>query len=57
MIPEEIGDPRPLIEQDDLDRDIAAIKAEIGADAYETAREAGQCLTLNEAVAFAADAK
>lgn len=49
----QIGDPRPRIEQADLDRDIAAIKARIGADAYETAHNAGRDLTLDEAVAFA----
>ena len=53
----EIGDPRPHIEQADLDRDIAAIKANIGADAYEAAYNAGQALTLEEAVAFASGGK
>ena len=52
-----IGDPRPRLEQTDLDRDIAAIKARIGDDAYETAYRAGQGLTLEEAVAFAARGK
>jgi non-specific serine/threonine protein kinase len=50
---EEIDDPRPRLEQADLDRDIAALKATIGADAYEMAYNAGQGLTLGEAVAFA----
>jgi hypothetical protein len=50
---EEIGDPRPRLEQADLDRDIAAIRATIGADAYETTYHAGQGLTLEEVVAFA----
>lgn len=49
----EIGDPRPRIEQADLDRDIAAIKAKIGVEAYETAYNSGRGLTLDEAVAFA----
>jgi tetratricopeptide (TPR) repeat protein len=48
-----IGDPRPRIEQKDLDRDIAAIKAKIGADPYETAHNSGQALSLDEAVGFA----
>lgn len=48
-----IGDPRPRLEQADLDRDIATIKARMGASAYETAYNAGQVLTLNEVVAFA----
>ena len=50
---QEIGDPRPRLEQADLDRDIAAIQANIGADTYETAYNAGRGLTLDEAVAFA----
>jgi hypothetical protein len=49
----EIGDPRPRIEEADVDQDIAALKAKIGADAYETAYGSGQKLTLEEAVAFA----
>jgi predicted ATPase/transcriptional regulator with XRE-family HTH domain len=49
-----IGDPRPRLEQADLDRDIAAIRATIGPGAYETAYHAGQELTFEEAVAFAA---
>jgi predicted ATPase len=56
-IRKEIGDPRPRIEQTDLDRDIAAIKAKIGAAAYETAYTAGQALTLNEAVVLASGGK
>jgi len=48
----EIGDPRPPIEQVDLDRDIVAIQAKIGA-AYERAYIAGQALTLDKAVALA----
>jgi tetratricopeptide (TPR) repeat protein len=54
---EEIGDLRPRIEQADLDRDIAAIKANIGADAYEAAYNAGRGLTLDEAVALASGGK
>jgi hypothetical protein len=49
----EIGDPRPRIEQTDLDRDIAAIKAKIGAAAYEIAYTTGQALCLDEVVALA----
>jgi hypothetical protein len=54
---QEIGDPRPRIEQEDLDRDIAAIKAKIGAAAYETALASGRHLNLDEAVAFASGEK
>jgi len=48
----EIGDPRPRIEQADLDRDIAAIKARIGSSAFEVAYDSGQGMTLDEAVAL-----
>jgi hypothetical protein len=54
---QEIGDPRPRIEQDELAQDIAAIKGKIGAAAYETAYTAGQALSLNEAVALASAGK
>jgi predicted ATPase len=54
---EEIGDPRPRIEQEDLDRDIAALKAKIGADVYETAYDSGRHLNLDEAVALASSGK
>jgi len=49
----EIGDPRPLIEQADLERDIAALKATLGPDAYETAYNSGQGMVLKEAVILA----
>jgi len=48
-----IGDPRPRIEQADLDRDIAAIKAKFGIPAYEVAYDSRQRMTLDEAVALA----
>jgi hypothetical protein len=50
---EEIDDPRPRIEQADLDHDIAALKAKIGADAYDVAYDSGWGMTLDEAVALA----
>lgn len=53
----EMGDPRPRLEQADLDRDIAVLKANIGADAYETAYNAGRSLALDDAVAFASGEK
>ena len=49
----EIGDLRPRIEQDDLDRDIAAVKAKIGSSAFEVAYDSGRKMTLNAAVALA----
>jgi hypothetical protein len=50
---ERIGDPRPRLEQADLDRDIGTIKARIGANAYEAAYYAGRGLTVEEAVTLA----
>ncbi len=49
----ELGDPRPRIEQADLDLDIASIKAKIGASAFELACAAGQGMTLDEVAALA----
>ena len=43
--------------QADLDEDNAAIKAKLGVDAYETAYDSGQRLTLDEAVVIAAGRK
>jgi tetratricopeptide (TPR) repeat protein len=51
----EIGDPRQRLQQDELDRDIAAILAKIGSPAYKDAYAAGQELTLDEAVQYALD--
>jgi len=49
----EIGDPRQRLQQDELDRDIAAILAKIGSPAYKDAYAAGQEMTLDEAVQYA----
>ena len=49
----EMGDPRPRIEQADLDRDAASIKGKIGAAAYQDAYDSGQGMTLDEIVTFA----
>ena len=49
----EIGDLRPRIEQADLDRDIAAIKAKLGSSVFEAAYDSGQGMTLEEVVALA----
>ena len=49
----EIGDPRPRLEQADLDRDIASINAKIGSSAFEVAYDSGQGMTLDEVVALA----
>jgi hypothetical protein len=52
---QEIGDPRPRLEQADLDRDIAAIKERIGAAIFEAAYASGKRMTLDELVALALD--
>jgi hypothetical protein len=52
---QEIGDPRPRIEQADLDRDVTTIKAKIGSSAFEVAYDSGRKMTLDEAVALALD--
>jgi tetratricopeptide (TPR) repeat protein len=49
----EIGDPRPRIEQADLDRDTAAIIAKLGAASYKVAYDVGTEMTLEEAIRFA----
>lgn len=52
-IRQEIGDPRQRLQQDELDRDIAAIIAEIGPSAYQAAYDAGRDMTLDQAVRYA----
>jgi predicted ATPase len=49
----EIGDPRQRLQQDELDRDIAAISQEIGAPAFRKAHDSGGKMTLDEAIAYA----
>ena len=49
----QVGDPRPRLEQAELDRDIAAIQAKIGSAAYEAAYDSGSEMTLDEVVAAA----
>lgn len=46
----EIGDPRPRIEQADLNRYIATIKAMIGTSAFEGAYHSGWEMTLDGVV-------
>ena len=52
-----LGDPRPHIEQADLDLSIASIKAKLGANTYESAYNTGRELTLDNAMAFASSVK
>jgi tetratricopeptide (TPR) repeat protein len=48
-----IGDSRPVLEQADVDRDIATIVSTIGSAAYREAYDQGCAMSLDEAVADA----
>ena len=48
-----LGNPRPLIEQGNVDQGTTACLALMGEAAYSDAYEEGQRMTLDEAVAFA----
>ncbi len=50
---EKIHETRPLLEQADVDRDIAAIIAKTGNTAFEEAYKAGRIMPLEEAVDYA----
>jgi predicted ATPase/DNA-binding SARP family transcriptional activator len=50
---EKTSDMRPLLEQSDINQDITAIIAKIGNAAFEEAYNAGNLMTLDQAVAFA----
>jgi len=50
---EKISDTRPLLEQDDVDKIIAACLAQIGEIAFSEAYDEGQRMTLDDAVAYA----
>ena len=50
---EKIGDTRPLFEQADVDRDVAAIIGKVGNTPFEEAYNAGRVMTLDEAFTFA----
>jgi tetratricopeptide (TPR) repeat protein len=52
---ERIINPRPFLEQANMDRDIAAIMTKIGSSAFEIAYDSGREMTLDEAVALALD--
>ena len=51
-----IGDVRPPIEQNAVDKDSAACRISLGEVAFSNAYEAGQVMTLEQAVAYALDA-
>ncbi len=48
-----IGDPRPFVEQAEVDRDYAAIRAQISEEAVTTATVEGRAMTVEQAVAYA----
>ncbi|HTP08100.1 MAG TPA: tetratricopeptide repeat protein, partial [Anaerolineae bacterium] len=48
-----IGDQRPYIEQIEVDRDYAAIRAQLSDDAISTAAAEGRTMTMEQAVAYA----
>jgi predicted ATPase/DNA-binding SARP family transcriptional activator len=50
---EKLGDKRPLIEQADVDKVIAACIIKMGEAAFSDAYDEGQKMTLDEAVAYA----
>ncbi len=52
---DEIGAARPILEQADVDRDIATVVAKIGKDVFDEAYNKGCAMTLDEAVAYALD--
>lgn len=54
---EAIYDTRPLLEQADVDRDIAVITAQIGQEEFSQAYAQGQKMTLHEAVVYALEEK
>ena len=49
----QVGDPRPRLDQVEVDSDVAAIQAKIGSAAYEAAYQSGRELTLDGVVALA----
>ncbi|HLF29012.1 MAG TPA: tetratricopeptide repeat protein [Anaerolineae bacterium] len=48
-----IGDARPIVEQSDVERDLALVRAQLDAAAFVAAGAAGQAFTLDEAIAYA----
>ena len=52
---EALGNRRPLLEQADIDRDVAAVVTKIGRDAFHEAYNKGRTMTLDEAVKYVLD--
>jgi hypothetical protein len=53
IIRQKLGDPRPFIEQVDVDKIISACIANMGEIAFSDAYDEGQKMSLDEAVAYA----
>jgi tetratricopeptide (TPR) repeat protein len=52
-----IGDQRPPVEQRGVDRDYAAVRAQLSEQAIATATREGQTMTMEQAIAFAREAR
>jgi predicted ATPase/DNA-binding XRE family transcriptional regulator len=50
---EELGNKRPPVEQEDVDKDIAACLARIGESAFSDLYEEGRKMTIDEAIVYA----
>jgi hypothetical protein len=50
---EVVGDVRPLVEQADVDRDLATIRAQLDETAIAAARAEGRAMSLDQAIAYA----
>jgi tetratricopeptide (TPR) repeat protein len=50
---EAISDTRPPVEQADVDRDLAIIRAQLDDTAFQAEQEAGRKMTVDEAIAYA----
>jgi Tfp pilus assembly protein PilF len=48
-----IGDPRPLVEQAEVDRDYTVIRAQLTDETIRAATVEGQAMTMEQAVAYA----
>jgi len=55
MVREKLSDPRPPLEQADVDKIIAACLIKMGEVAFSDAYDEGQGMTMDEAVAYALD--
>jgi hypothetical protein len=47
------GHPRPPVEQADVDRDLATIRAQLDEATFAAAQATGRAMTMDEAIAYA----